>query len=176
MCVSIGRTLHNFTRVSISIRSRGRRTALFGTFVFVAAGVLGLNAAAQTPPATAPAWKLVWSDEFNGPAGAAVDSSKWTLETGGGGFGNNELEYYTSRLENASQQNGNLVIKAVQEKYTGSDGVTRNYTSARLKTQGKFSQAYGRFETRIKIPRGQGIWPAFWMLGADIGETPWPAS
>ncbi len=67
------------------------------------------------------------------------------------------------------------LIKVVQEKYTGSDGVTRNYTSARLKTQGKFSQAYGRFEARIKIPRGQGIWPAFWMLGDDIDKPGWPA-
>ncbi len=77
-------------------------------------------------------------------------------------------------LENASQQDGNLVIKAVQEKYTGPDDVTRNYTSARLKTLGKFSQAYGRFEARIKIPRGQGIWPAFWMLGDDIDKAGWP--
>ena len=126
----------------------------------------------QPPP---PSWKLVWSDEFNGPNGSAVDSSKWVTETGGGGWGNNELEYYTSRLENASQQNGNLVIKVLQEKYTGADGVTRNYTSARLKTQGKFSQTYGRFEARIKIPRGQGIWPAFWMLGNDIDKPGWPA-
>ena len=95
-------------------------------------------------------------------------------ETGGGGWGNNELEYYTSRLQNASQQDGNLVIKVLEEKYTGSDGVTRNYTSARLKTQGKFSQTYGRFEARIKIPRGQGIWPAFWMLGDDIDKPGWP--
>src|ERR1700684_3164555 len=142
MCVSIVRTLHNFTGVSISMQSRGWRAALLGTILFVGAGVIGIGAAAQVSPATAPAWKLVWSDEFNGPNGSLVDSSKWVTETGGGGFGNNELEYYTSRLENASQQNGNLVIKVVQEKYTGSDGVSRNYTSARLKTQGKFSQAY----------------------------------
>ena len=80
-----------------------------------------------------------------------------------------------ARLANGSQQNGNLVIKVLQEKYTGADGVTRNYTSARLKTQGKFSQAYGRFEARIKIPRGQGIWPAFWMLGDDVDKAGWPA-
>jgi beta-glucanase (GH16 family) len=118
--------------------------------------------------------KLVWSDEFNGPNGSPVDSSKWVSETGGGGWGNDELEYYTNRLENASQQDGSLVIKVSQEKYTGADGVTRNYTSARLKTLGKFSQAYGRFEARIKIPRGQGIWPAFWMLGDDVDKTGWP--
>ena len=118
-------------------------------------------------------WKLVWSDEFNGADGTQADSSKWVMETGGNGWGNDELEYYTARPENSFQQGGNLVIKAVQEKFTGPDGVTRDYTSARLKTQGKFTQKYGRFEARIKIPRGQGIWPAFWMLGNDI-EKGWP--
>jgi beta-glucanase (GH16 family) len=120
-------------------------------------------------------WKLVWRDEFNAPNGSPVDSTKWITETGGGGWGNNELEYYTARPANASQQNGNLVITVQQEKYTGTDGVIRNYTSARLKTQGKFSQAYGRFEARIKIPRGQGIWPAFWMLGDDVDKAGWPS-
>ena len=120
-------------------------------------------------------WTLTWSDEFNGADGSPVDSSKWVLETGGGGWGNDELESYTARPENSFVQGGNLVIKVLAEKYTGKDGIPRNYTSARLKTQGKFSQAYGRFEARIKIPRGQGIWPAFWMLGDDIEKTPWPA-
>jgi len=131
--------------------------------------------AQANPQAASSSWKLVWSDEFNGPKGSAVDASKWVIETGGGGWGNDELEYYTSRLENVSQQDGNLAIKVMQEKYTGLDSVTRSYTSARLKTQTKFSQAYGRFEARIKIPRGQGIWPAFWMLGDDIDKTAWPA-
>jgi beta-glucanase (GH16 family) len=131
----------------------------------------------QSPPspATGAAWKLTWSDEFNGPDGSAVDRSKWVLETGGNGWGNQELEYYTDRTENASLHDGNLVIRALSEKYTGPDGVTRNYTSARLKTQGKFSQAYGRFESRLKIPSGQGLWPAFWMLGADFDQIGWPA-
>jgi beta-glucanase (GH16 family) len=120
-------------------------------------------------------WTLVWSDEFNGANGSPVDIRKWVSETGGGGWGNNELEYYTARLQNAYQQDGNLVIKVLEEKYTGSEGVRRNYTSARLKTKGKFTQAYGRFEARIKIPRGQGIWPAFWMLGDDIDKVGWPA-
>jgi len=134
----------------------------------------GAVAQAVAPQAAVPAWKLVWSDEFNGPNGSAVDASKWVTETGGGGWGNNELEYYTARRENAFQQDGNLVIKVLQEKYTGPDDATRNYTSARLKTLGKFSQTYGRFEARIKIPRGQGIWPAFWMLGNDIDKPGWP--
>ena len=135
-------------------------------------------AAAQEHPAqdARPGWTLSWSDEFTGPNGSSVDSSKWVLETGGGGWGNNELEYYTKRPENVYLKDGNLIIKAVKEKYTGPDGVTRPYTSARLKTLGKFSQAYGRFEARIKIPRGQGIWPAFWMLGDDIEKIGWPTA
>jgi len=120
-------------------------------------------------------WTLVWSDEFNGPNGSGVDPAKWTSEVGGGGWGNNELQYYTNRLQNAYVSDGSLIIKAIKEKYTGSDGVRRNYTSARLKTQTKFEQAYGRFEARIKIPYGQGIWPAFWMLGNNIGSAGWPA-
>jgi len=117
---------------------------------------------------------LVWSDEFNGPNGAAIDSSKWTAEVGGGGWGNNELEYYTSRVDNAYQSDGSLVIKSIKEKYTGSDNVTRDYTSARLITKNKFSATYGRFEARIKLPYGQGIWPAFWMLGSNIDSVGWP--
>jgi beta-glucanase (GH16 family) len=96
------------------------------------------------------------------------------METGGGGWGNNELESYTNRTQNAHVQDGNLVITAIQETYTGPDGITRPYTSARLKTQGLFEQKYGRFEARIKIPRGQGMWPAFWMLGNTIGTVHWP--
>jgi beta-glucanase (GH16 family) len=137
--------------------------------------VISICAAAQSSPQVArPGWKLVWSDEFDGANGSPIDSSKWVAESGGNGWGNQELEYYTSRADNVVQQDGNLVIKAVEEKYSGPDGVTRNYTSARLKTQGKFSQKYGRFEARIKIPYGQGIWPAFWMLGDDIEKKGWP--
>jgi len=131
-------------------------------------------APAQIPQPAASRWILTWSDEFNGPSGSPVDPSKWVTETGGKGWGNNELEYYTDRLDNAYQQDGNLVIKVLKEKYSG-EGVTRDYTSARLKTLGKFAQAYGRFEARIKIPRGQGMWPAFWMMGVDIGKVCWPA-
>ena len=133
-------------------------------------------AAAQTATSqpSRPGWTLTWSDEFNAPDGSPADASKWVTESGGNGWGNQELEYYTTRPENAFQQGGNLVIKVLQEKYTGADGVARDYTSARLKTLDKFSQKYGRFEARIKIPRGQGIWPAFWMLGDDIGRIGWP--
>jgi beta-glucanase (GH16 family) len=117
---------------------------------------------------------LTWSDEFNGGTGSPVDSRKWTQEIGGNGWGNNELEYYTSGTHNVRQEHGKLVIEAIREHYTGSDGGESDYTSARLKTQGKFSQAYGRFEARIKMPRGQGVWPAFWLLGDDIGTVHWP--
>jgi beta-glucanase (GH16 family) len=119
-------------------------------------------------------WMLAWSDEFNTADGTPVDSQKWTAETGGNGWGNNELEYYTTSTRNARQEHGSLVIEAIREPYTGSDGVKRDYTSARLKTQGKFSQVYERFEARIKMPRGKGIWPAFWLLGDNIGSAGWP--
>ena len=132
----------------------------------------GGGATLQPPPATG--YTLVWSDEFNGADGSSPDSSKWTYDTGGKGWGNKELECYTNRTQNAKIQGGNLVITAAKENFTCSDGVASNYTSARLKTQGLFSQAYGRFEARIKIPQGQGMWPAFWMLGNDIGSAGWP--
>lgn len=120
-------------------------------------------------------WTLVWSDEFNGPVGSGPDTHKWDFDIGGGGWGNQELESYTNRLDNAIIADGKLVIKAIKENYTGPDGIAREYTSARIKTRGKFTQAYGRFEARIKIPYSQGIWPAFWMLGEDIDQVDWPA-
>jgi beta-glucanase (GH16 family) len=118
-------------------------------------------------------WKLAWSDEFNGPNGSGADLSKWVFDVGGEGWGNEELEYYTNRPQNSHIEDGKLVIEARRESY-GAGSVSRNYTSARLKTAGKFSQTYGRFEARIKIPFGQGMWPAFWMLGDDIEKTAWP--
>ncbi|MBS1794829.1 MAG: glycoside hydrolase family 16 protein [Acidobacteria bacterium] len=123
--------------------------------------------------------KLTFKDEFNGPAGAPVDSSKWTAETGGGGWGNQELEYHTNSIDNAYQDGGGaLVIKAI--KLTPPLNLSCwygpcQYTSARLITKGKFEQKYGRFEARLKIPRGQGMWPAFWMLGNNIDTVSWPA-
>lgn len=150
---------------------KARQRSLIPCAIFL---LVPLCSMAQTSTTNSSAWNLVWSDEFNGSDGSAPDPSKWVLETGGGGWGNQELEYYTGRPQNAIQRDGNLVITALKEKYAGPDGVTRDYTSARLKTQGKFAQAYGRFEARIKIPRGQGIWPAFWMLGEDIDKVGWP--
>ncbi|HLZ12678.1 MAG TPA: glycoside hydrolase family 16 protein [Candidatus Acidoferrum sp.] len=131
---------------------------------------------APSPIASTAGFVLAWSDEFNGADGSTPDSTKWTYDLGGGGWGNKELETYTNRAVNAQIKNGNLVITAQKETFTGADGIAREYTSARLKTQNLFAQAYGRFEARIKIPAGQGMWPAFWMLGNDIAATGWPKS
>jgi beta-glucanase (GH16 family) len=119
-------------------------------------------------------WRLTWSDEFDGSTGATPDSTKWSFDIGGGGWGNNELQTYTARSVNARVAGGSLAIRALNETFTGPDKITRNYTSARLLTKNKFTQTYGRFEARIKVPYGQGIWPAFWMLGNDLDTTGWP--
>ena len=116
--------------------------------------------------------KLAFKDEFNKSANTPVDSSKWTAEIGGGGWGNQELEYYTNSVENAYHDgSGSLVIKAI--KLTPPLNLNCwygpcQYTSARLVTKGKFDRQYGKFEARIKIPRGQGMWSAV-VIGARIG-------
>jgi beta-glucanase (GH16 family) len=127
---------------------------------------------AQSP--TPSGWTLTWSDEFNGPNGSSPDPKKWTYDIGGGGYGNHELESYTNRPVNAHQQDGHLIITALKETHTGPDGITQPYTSARILTKGLFSQPYGRFEARMKLPTGKGIWPAFWLLGSNIDSDPWP--
>lgn len=119
-------------------------------------------------------WQLVWEDDFNGNAGQSPDASKWIYDIGVGpgndGWGNSELQYYTDRPENISLDgSGNLAITARSESFGGS-----GFTSSRIKTKGLFEQAYGRFEARMKMPWGPGIWPAFWMLGSNIDEVPWP--
>jgi beta-glucanase (GH16 family) len=108
-------------------------------------------------------WNKVWSDEFDG---TTIDPKNWKFDKGGSGWGNVELEYYTDRPENARIENGMLVIEARQEKYEG-----LNYTSARLNTRGLQEFTYGHIEARMKLPSGQGIWPAFWMLGSNAS---WP--
>jgi beta-glucanase (GH16 family) len=133
------------------------------------------NALVSLNSAPNPKWVLTWNDEFTGPNRSFPDPTKWVVESGGNGWGNGELEYYTPRLENVHLEQGSLVIEAAKEEFKGSDGVKRGYTSGRLKTQGKFSQAYGRFEARIRIPSGQGTWPAFWLLGDDFSKVGWPA-
>jgi beta-glucanase (GH16 family) len=122
---------------------------------------------------------LAWADEFNGPAGTAPDPSKWGYDLGIGpgrdGWGNQELQTYTNRTANAYLDGeGHLVIKAIRENFTGADGFARAYTSARLITKGKIEPTYGRIEARIKVPFGQGLWPAFWMLGANHPAVVWP--
>lgn len=113
-----------------------------------------------------PGYQLVWSDEFDGPA---IDTNIWNWETGAGGWGNNERQYYTSHPENSYIENGCLVI-AARKNHLG-----HNYTSARLTTQNKRSFCRGRMEARIKLPvGGKGIWPAFWMLGNSISSVGWP--
>jgi beta-glucanase (GH16 family) len=113
-------------------------------------------------------WKLSWSDEFN--YNGLPDSTKWSYDVGGNGWGNNELEYYTnSSLANASVNDGTLKIKAIHENKDG-----RNYTSARLLTKGKKEFTYGKIEIRAKLPQGRGLWPAIWMLGANAEKTGWP--
>lgn len=127
------------------------------------ASVFGQKA---TPIPSFPGWNLVWHDEFDGKS---IDNNNWTYDLGGGGWGNGEMEFYTSRPENARIENGNLVIEARFEKYEGS-----YYTSARLKTQGLQSFQYGWIEARLKVPAGAGLWPAFWMLGSNFNGSNWP--
>ncbi|MBS4041156.1 MAG: glycoside hydrolase family 16 protein [Flavobacteriales bacterium] len=117
-------------------------------------------------------WELVWADEFNEAAGTQPNPTKWTydLGTGSNGWGNFEQQTYTNRPENVSMDgNGNLVITARRENFQGAQ-----FTSARIKTQGIFDQKYGKFEARLKTPYGQGLWPAFWLLGNNINEVSWP--
>ena len=113
--------------------------------------------------------QLVMQDEFN--VDGQPNANLWSYNIGRGqnGWGNNELQFYTDRTKNVTVKDGNLVITADKESFNGAQ-----YTSARLLTKGKFDQAYGRFEARMQLPWGQGIWPAFWMLGADIDTNPWP--
>jgi beta-glucanase (GH16 family) len=130
---------------------------------------------APPPPLPAGTWELVWADEFEGPAGQLPDPSRWSFDVGGSGWGNQQLEYDTGdRCENASLDGeGNLAITARKETWqVGAQ--TWAYTSARINTRGKLEQRYGRIEARIQIPSGQGIWPAFWLLGADFGSVGWP--
>jgi beta-glucanase (GH16 family) len=139
---------------------------------FVVAGMLiGIGSCSDYEQQVTTLNQLVMQDEFD--VNGAPNSTIWGYDIGTGenGWGNNELQYYTDRKENVTVQNGYLLITARKESYEGSQ-----YTSARLITKGKFEQAYGRFETRMRLPWGQGMWPAFWMLGADIDDNPWPGA
>lgn len=117
---------------------------------------------------TIPGWTLVWNDEFNGPS---IDATKWGWEVNGDGGGNNELQFYTAERNNSYIEDGKLVIRAVKEDWSN-----KHYTSARMRTKNKGDWRYGRFEARMKLPYGQGMWPAFWMLPTDWVYGGWPAS
>lgn len=119
----------------------------------------------STATTTAVTYQMVWSDEFDG---SSVNTANWNFETGGGGWGNHEQEYY--QAANATVANGNLVITAKKQRVK-----SNSYTSARMTTKGKQEFTYGKIEARIKLPLGQGLWPAFWMLGANISTVNWPA-
>ncbi len=119
-----------------------------------------------TTPTSYPGYTLTWSDEFSG---SSIDQTNWNFESGAGGWGNNELEYYTGRPQNAFQSNGNLIIEARKENLGGS-----NYTSSRMQSYNKKSFMYGRIDIRAKLPVAKGLWPALWMLGSDISANPWP--
>ncbi len=124
--------------------------------------ILGLGSCIDDNELEERTWQLVWQDEFD--VDGTIDGTKWTYDLGAGGWGNNELQSYTNDTGNVEVTNGNLMITAKKDPFT----------SARIKTQGLFSQAYGRFEARIKMPWGPGIWPAFWLLGENIDTVGWP--
>lgn len=127
-------------------------------------GMLALSLQAAATPS-----RLLWNDEFSGKAGTKPDSSKWTYDLGGNGWGNEELENYTKASKNVFLDgHGYLIIRAIRD----SKG---RFTSARVKTQGLFTFTYGRAEARMRLPRGQGMWPAFWMLGSNGAKVGWPA-
>jgi beta-glucanase (GH16 family) len=129
---------------------------------------LPVDNAGYTSPATYAGYQLAWSDEFDS---SGINTNTWNFELGNNnGWGNNELENYTGRIENAFASNGNLIIEARRESSTNSQ-----YTSARMTTQGKKSFEFGRIDIRAKLPTGKGIWPALWMLGDNIGSLGWPA-
>jgi beta-glucanase (GH16 family) len=145
-------------------RPRSHLATLFVAGLAVALLASGCN---NQPPK----WNLTWSDEFDGPAGTPPDPAYWEYEIGGSGWGNDELQFYTSRPGNVSLDGlGHLAIIARKEAYQG-----RSYTSARINTRGKFEQALGRWEARMRVPSGMGIWPAFWLLGASFPQVGWPA-
>jgi len=151
-------------------------SALLALTVATTVGLFAV-AAAPAEPAQAAIGPLVFSDEFNGPAGTAPDRAKWRVDTGGSGNGNNELQYYSNRSDNIAQNGaGQLAITARRNNpanYNCWYGRC-TYTSGKMTTAATFTRTYGRFEARLKIPRGQGMWPAFWMLGNDIGSVGWP--
>jgi beta-glucanase (GH16 family) len=144
---------------------------LYAVTITLAVGPFGTSCASSDNIVSPPdRWVLTMSDEFDGAENTPPDPTMWTYDVGGDGWGNGQLEFNTDRVENVSLDGqGHLRIVAREESYMGND-----YTSGRIKTQGLFEQKYGRFEARMKLPGGQGLWPAFWLLGADVDEVGWP--
>ncbi len=126
------------------------------------------NTIPQNDTTSSQPYALVWQDEFNG---TTLDTLKWNYEVNGNGGGNNELQYYTNSLNNCYVKGGSLVIKAIKKNYKG-----KLYTSARINTGNKGDWKYGKFEIRAKLPIGQGLWPAIWMLPTDWVYGGWPLS
>jgi beta-glucanase (GH16 family) len=166
----------SFFAQTISLGDKVKQHSYLVLFLLVL--IPEIFAVAQTVPLaqnSSSQWELTWSDEFNGKDGSLPDPARWTVVIDGTGFGNRELEYYTNHSENLHIENGNLVITAKAEHFVGPKGDAHEFTSGRIQTAKHFEQKYGRFEARIKLPPGgQGIWPAFWMLGNDIEEVGWP--
>jgi beta-glucanase (GH16 family) len=139
-------------------------------------------APATPAPAPSSAWTLVWSDEFDGAAGTVPNVANWNYDLGNkeaDGWGNHEFQYYTASPRNAQMDGaGMLVITAEKAANPGPcwNGAPCSYTSARIHTGNKVSFTYGKVEARMKLPSGQGIWPAFWALGADLATAGWPKS
>jgi beta-glucanase (GH16 family) len=140
--------------------------AFLGVLLFTSFGGEAKGVGLADTSSTTNSYTLIWSDEFDG---SSVDTGNWNFELGGEGWGNHEQEYY--QPANATVSDGNLVITGRKE-----DVGSNHYTSSRMTTKGKKEFLYGKIEARIKIPVGKGLWPAFWMLGANINTTPWPAS
>jgi hypothetical protein len=167
-------------RNTLTVNGTGRYVRMYGTargtpygYSLYSFKVYGTGGSPIAPPAhspdpTFPATNLVWSDEFNTAAGTKPDPAKWTIDPGTGQ--NNEIQYYSNNNNANMDGAGNLVIEARRETAGG-----RDYTSHRMNTGTKFTTEYGRIEARIKVPKGNGLWPAFWMMGADfLTGRPWP--
>ncbi|WYQ43121.1 glycoside hydrolase family 16 protein [Bacillus sp. FSL W7-1321] len=150
-----------------------------GTLIVVTMMAMGVSSkvAASENSAEQEGWRLVWSDEFDGNT---LDQSKWRYDIGNGypnlpGWGNEELQYYSDHPKNVRVENGELIIEAHQETVSDQYG-TYGYTSGKVLTDGRFSQTYGRFEARMRLPAGQGFWPAFWMMPQHDRYGGWAAS
>lgn len=156
-----------YQRVSVIIV---RQLLQLGVILLILTGCTPTSATpnpTSTPVPTVSPWRLVWSDEFDGET---LNPSNWLFDKGAGGWGNNELQFYTNRPENARIEAGVLVIEARKEEY-----LAWEYTSARIKTHYLHAWTYGRIEARMQLPAGgKGVWPAFWMLGENIATARWP--